>query len=260
MRIVLIGAGDVATHVGCALYAAGHQIALVYSRTDESARLLADRIGAIPTSNIRDVVSDAEIYIISLKDDVVGDVIASLCPTREKALFVHTAGSLPMNIFVGKVQRYGVIYPMQTFSKKKSLDIHAVSFFIEASDTDALCTLRTLVEGFSTHVYEMSSDNRKYLHLAAVFACNFVNHCFDLSARILQPYGIPFDVMLPLIEETVKKVHDMAPHEAQTGPAARHDEKVIEMQSQLLSNDTLMQDIYNRMSQSILLSSCKQEK
>uniref|UniRef100_A0AB33J0S4 DUF2520 domain-containing protein n=1 Tax=Prevotella sp. GTC17259 TaxID=3236795 RepID=A0AB33J0S4_9BACT len=260
MRIVLLGAGNVATHLGCALYAAGHHIVQVYSRTAESARLLAERIESVPTNQIDNLVTDAEVYIVSLKDDVVADVIALLCRGREEALFVHTAGSLPMNIFDGKAKRYGVLYPMQTFSKNASLDFHAISCFIEASDTGLLAVLRRLAESVSAHVYDMSSADRKYLHLAAVFACNFVNHCFDLSAKILQPYGIPFSVMLPLIDETVRKVHAIAPHEAQTGPAARHDEKVIEMQSGLLSSNTLMQEIYDKMSHSIMLSSNIQEK
>jgi predicted short-subunit dehydrogenase-like oxidoreductase (DUF2520 family) len=106
----------------------------------------------------------------------------------------------------------------------------------------------------SEKVQELSTEDRKYLHLAAVFACNFTNHCYDLAAKVLESHGMSFDVMLPLVDETARKVHELAPHEAQTGPAVRYDENVISMQAEMLKEFPALKDIYERMSLSIFQS------
>ena len=144
-------------------------------------------------------------------------------------------------------RRRGVLYPMQTFSKVRPVDFSEVSVFIESATDSAL--LESLAQSISRHVYHLDSEGRKHLHLAAVFACNFTNHCYDLSASLLQRYGIPFEVMLPLIDETARKVHNLTPREAQTGPAVRYDTSVIERQEALLTGSE--RDIYRLMSQSI---------
>lgn len=192
----------------------------------------------------------ADVYIISVKDNALQEVIRQATKDREDQLFVHTAGSMPMDVFKGYTSRYGVLYPMQTFSKERMVDFSEIPLFLEASDAVTLATLRVLADSVSQHVYELSSEERKYLHLAAVFACNFANHCYALSAEALTHVHLPFDVMLPLIDETARKVHELHPLDAQTGPAVRYDENVIRMQSALIE-DPLMREIYERMSQSI---------
>ena len=227
MRVVLIGRGRLATNLHATLERAGHEVASINSRT----------LDELPV--------EADIFIVSVKDAALKEVIGKAAKGRENQLFVHTAGSMPLNIFEGHTRRYGVLYPMQTFSKERLVDFMEIPVFIEGSDP----TIKLLADSISRRVYALSTEERKYLHLAAVFACNFANHCYTLSARILERHGLPFDVMLPLIDETARKVHELHPLDAQTGPAVRYDENVINMQSQLL--DGAMRELYERLSQSI---------
>lgn len=250
MKIVLIGAGNLATHLGKALHAAGHDMVQVFSRTMQSAETLASLLDAEPLTDMAQVRDDADVYIFSVKDSALEQLISQLCG-GEKKVFLHTAGSMPMSVFRGKALHYGVLYPMQTFSKQREVDFSIIPCFIEANDEFALKQIEGLAGQISHRVYQLSSEDRKYLHLSAVFACNFANHCYAASQELLQQHGIPFDVMLPLIDETAAKVHGMTPKEAQTGPAVRSDENVIGKQIQLLENQPYFQKIYDCMSKSI---------
>lgn len=250
MKIVLIGAGNLATHLGKALHAAGHDMIQVFSRTMQSTEALASLLDAEPLTDISQVRDDADVYIFSVKDSALEQLISQLCG-GEKKVFLHTAGSMPMSVFRGKALHYGVLYPMQTFSKQREVDFSIIPCFIEANDEFALKQIEGLAGQISHRVYQLSSEDRKYLHLSAVFACNFANHCYAASQELLQQHGIPFDVMLPLIDETAAKVHGMTPKEAQTGPAVRYDENVIGKQIQLLENQPYFQKIYDCMSKSI---------
>ena len=250
MKIVLIGAGNLATHLGKALHAAGHDMVQVFSRTMQSAETLASLLDAEPLTDMAQVRDDADVYIFSVKDSALEQLISQLCG-GEKKVFLHTAGSMPMSVFREKALHYGVLYPMQTFSKQREVDFSIIPCFIEANDEFALKQIEGLAGQISHRVYQLSSEDRKYLHLSAVFACNFANHCYAASQELLQQHGIPFDVMLPLIDETAAKVHGMTPKEAQTGPAVRYDENVIDKQIQLLENQPYFQKIYDSMSKSI---------
>lgn len=242
MRIVIIGRGRLATNLEPALRKAGHEVASINSRT------------------LEDLPQEADVFIISVKDSALQEVIGKATQGREEQLFVHTAGSMPMEVFKGFTTRYGVLYPMQTFSKERLVDFREIPVFIETNaeasvvggfpvDTTPVL-LRQLSESISDHVYELTTEQRKYLHLAAVFACNFANHCYAMSAEILAHIHLPFDIMLPLIDETARKVHELHPLDAQTGPAVRYDENVIQMQQSLLQ-DADMQAIYRLLSQHI---------
>lgn len=250
MKIVLIGAGNLATHLGKALHAAGHDMIQVFSRTMQSAETLASLLDAEPLTDIAQVRDDADVYIFSVKDSALEQLVSQLCG-GEKKVFLHTAGSMPMSVFRGKALHYGVLYPMQTFSKQREVDFSIIPCFVEANDEFALKQIEGLAGQISHRVFQLSSEDRKYLHLSAVFACNFANHCYAASQELLQQHGIPFDVMLPLIDETAAKVHGMTPKEAQTGPAVRYDENVIGKQIQLLENQPYFQKIYDCMSKSI---------
>ena len=251
MRLVLIGAGNLATNMGKALKGAGHDIIQVYSRTMLSARMLADVLECDATDDLQTVSADADIYILSVKDAVLEHVANIVCNGREERLFLHTAGSVSMTCFLGKAQNYGVLYPMQTFSKSREVDFREIPCFIEANSPEALQQINRLAASISNHVVCMSSNDRKYLHLAAVWACNFTNHCYDMAAEILEKHGISFRVMLPLIDETAKKVHTLTPRQAQTGPAVRYDENVIRAQIQLMKGSHLQQKLYEQLSKSI---------
>ncbi len=251
MRIVLIGAGRLATNLGQALHKAGHEIIAVFSRTLSSAEALASLVGAKPTDNFTTLPLEAELFIIAVKDAVLENVITKVTENRKDQVFVHTAGSMPLDIFKGKTQHYGVFYPMQTFSKERLVDFTEIPIFLEASDDKTLQMMHELADSITHETYELSTENRKHLHLAAVFACNFVNHCYALSAEVLEQHSIPFKVMLPLIDETARKVHELHPHDAQTGPAVRYDENVINAQEQLLSASPDTQEIYHKLTTNI---------
>ena len=233
MRVVLLGAGRVSTHLQKALIRAGHKVCAVWSPTRGTTHDMA----ALPT--------DADIYIIAVKDSALCDVVSQVVKGREECLFVHTAGSMPLSVFDGYARNCGVLYPMQTFSMEREVDFSQIPLFIEGSDP----RIRLLAESLSEHVYELSTADRRYLHLAAVFACNFANHCYTLAADVLAKKGLPFDVMLPLVDETARKVHELHPTEAQTGPAVRGDENVMACQSALL--DGTAKAVYDLMSMSI---------
>lgn len=251
MKIVLIGAGRLAFHLAKALRNAGHDIVQVYSRTMASASQVAEIAGASPTTDLQTVVADADVYILAVTDSALAEVVPVVCKGREQKVFLHTAGSMPLEVFRGMAMHYGVFYPMQTFSKERDVDFSQIPCFVEGNDELAVATVSQLAFSLTARVYRLSSDRRKYLHLAAVFACNFTNHCYAIAADLLEQHGIPFDVMLPLIDETARKVHELTPLLAQTGPAVRYDENVIRAQSQLLRDNPFVKEIYDRMSMNI---------
>jgi len=251
MKIVLVGAGNVATSLGHALFNAGHDVMQVYSRTVESATTLAHNVGGSPITDLADINSTADVYILSVKDSVIANIVPKLCKGRETKVFLHTAGSVHADVFKSMAKHYGVFYPMQSFTKSKILSFKNIPCFIEGNDNVAFNVVSNLADSVSDKVYVMNSDVRKQLHLAAVFACNFVNHCYEISSEILAQNGLPFDIMLPLVDETSTKVHQMSPLQAQTGPAVRYDQNIISMQLDMLRDKPIFRQIYESMSISI---------
>lgn len=250
MKIVMIGSGNVATHMACALHDAHIGVSQVYSRNIVNARLLAGRVGADATDDVSTLCHDADVYIFSVKDDALPSLAQAVRCDNPDAVFLHTAGSVPMDVFKGCHTHYGVLYPMQTFSKQREVEMRLVPIFIEGNDDVAFSVAESLAHALTDSVHPLSSDKRKSLHLAAVFACNFTNHCYRLAERVLQDAGIDFSLYLPLIDCTARKVHDMSPRDAQTGPAVRYDETVINRHLSMLTDDTMRQ-IYQLMSESI---------
>lgn len=250
-RIVLIGAGNVATHLGIGLQKAGWQIVQVYSRTMESASALGNRLGVSFVCSLDEVCTDADMYLVMVKDAVLQGLIPALVKGRERALFVHTAGSMPMDVWRNHAVHYGVLYPMQTFSKARKVDFPSVSFFVEANGNTELDMLKGLAHSLSGRVYEATSEQRTYLHMAAVFACNFANHMYAISAYLLEKNGLPFDAMLPLIDETARKVHELSPKEGQTGPAIRRDTNVMNKHLEMLADEPELRELYKNISESI---------
>jgi predicted short-subunit dehydrogenase-like oxidoreductase (DUF2520 family) len=251
MKIVFVGAGNLATQLGKAFKRTTHEVVQVYSRTQHSAAELASLLKCTYTTSLQEVTTEADLYVIAVKDAVMCEVIRQVCPHRSDKVFLHTAGSMPLSVFNTYAKHYGVFYPLQTFSKQKDLDFKQIPCFIEANDAIAKEVICNVANILSNTVYELSSAQRKYLHLAAVYACNFTNHLYDLSSEILSRNHIPFNVMLPLIDETTKKVHSCSPHDAQTGPAIRFDQNVIDAQLALLSDEPALQNIYRVLSDSI---------
>lgn len=250
IRIVFIGSGNLATQLSLALSKTGHSIMQVYSRTESHAKLLADKLGCAYTSSIENVKKDADVYILSVKDDAVETIARQLCPNIPRATFLHTAGSVPMSVFSEVATSYGVLYPMQTFSKTRDVDFSRIPCFVEATDKVTLIKIRTIAESITERVVEADTEKRKKIHLAAVLASNLANHCYRLAERVLEEEGIDFNLFVPLIEETARKVSVMSPREAQTGPMVRYDTGVMERQVALLHDERTKQ-IYRLMAESI---------
>ena len=248
MKIVFIGAGNVATHLAKELYKYKHEIVQVYSRTMDSAQALASQVTSATTDDLSQIRQDADIYMFSVKDSVLPDVLSQVPPNN--GLWIHTAGSMSMDIFEKHILRYGVIYPFQTFSKNCIIDWKAIPLFVEASSASDLSVLTNIASQLSNKVTELSSDKRRFIHLTGVFACNFVNHMYALSSSILEKAQLPFDVALPLIDETARKVHTLNPLDAQTGPAVRFDENVMDKHLEMIE-DEKVKNIYRLLSDSI---------
>ena len=250
--VVFIGAGNVATHLSQAMKNAGFSIQQIFSRTADSAKSLADICGCAYTTDITNILPDADIYAFSLKDDALQEVIASM-PTNS-GLWIHTAGSVDIDIFKGYTKRYGVIYPMQTLSKSCETDFAEVPLFIEGNTEDIQNEIYNIAKTLSGNVTHITSEKRKYLHLAAVFACNFSNHMYTLASQILEKQGIDRHVLQPLIDETANKLYSMSPEQAQTGPAIRYDRNIIERHLSMLEDENLRK-LYTMISKSIACKS-----
>ena len=251
MRIIIIGAGNVATHIALALKRAGLPPTQIWSRTTESAQALAESVGCLYTNCLDDIITDADACIISVKDRYVKDIAAQVCKGRCQTVFMHTSGSVGLDVFNVLCDSCGVLYPMQTFSKEREVDFMRIPCFIEASDNSGtMDTIAGIANHLSANVQCVDSEKRKRLHLAAVFANNFTNHCYRLAEKMLEGTDVDFSTFLPIIEETAKKVSKMSPRNAQTGPMVRNDVTVMERQLNLIP-DERTKKLYRLMAESI---------
>lgn len=250
IKIVLLGAGNLATSLGIALQQVGFNVLQVYSRTQMAAETLAVRLGATATHSLESLSADADVYLLALKDDALASVLPQVCRLNPHAVYAHTAGSVPMNVFEGLAKNYGVFYPLQTFSKQKPMDFASIPCLIEGANEFSEAVLLQIARALSHDVRLTNSADRRVVHLAAVFGCNFVNLCYSLANETLKRRGLDFELLLPLIDETAAKVHRLSPKEAQTGPAVRMDKAVMERQMSLI-DDAEERRLYELMSEMI---------
>ena len=248
MKVVFIGSGNLATHLSLAMKGAGVEVVQVYSQTESHASLLANKLSCSYTTKPESILVDADIYIFSVKDSALLDLIHKI--PQNKGLWLHTAGSVPMGVFEGYNDRYGVLYPLQTFCKNRDIDFSIVPVFIESNSAGDEAYLLSFAGKLTRQVISLSSEKRKHLHLAAVWACNFTNHMYLMASKILQEQSLSEAFLLPLIDETAAKVHQLSAREAQTGPAIRYDENIIEKHIELLS-DPNMKELYRLISRNI---------
>jgi len=242
MKIVLLGSGNVATHLAKVLKATGEDVVQVYSPNLTHAKLLAGTIEAEGVNELTEIKQNADLYIISVKDDVIESVAKSL--KNVAGLVVHTSGTTDIHILSSQVANAGVFYPLQTFSKNKEVSFENIPLCIEASDVDQLAILKKLAAKISTQVYELDGEKRKVLHLAAVFACNFPNHLYALASQVLRQNDLDFEILRPLIAETADKVMHNLPENVQTGPAIRADENTLNKHLSMLNDMPELQNIY----------------
>ena len=252
-NIVLIGSGNIATSLAVALHSACFNVKQVYSRTLQHAKDLAVLVAADYTDNPELVHRDADLYIIAVSDNAIEGVLKTFA-FAENAIVVHTSGSTPIDIFRNYVVNYGVLYPLQTFSKSKIIsDFKNIPVFIEAGNAEVLNGLQALASRLSHFVYEINSQQRRALHVSAAFACNFVNYLFGVATDIMLDNKLDKNWLVPLIRETVDKaLAANNPHDVQTGPAARGDELTLKRHIDFLSGDTNKLAVYKLLSDSIL--------
>ncbi len=244
MQIVLIGSGNVAFHLAKAFSEAQIPISQIFGRNTTELQKISEQF-SIPFST--ETLADADLYIISVSDSSIAEVSSLI--KNENVLVAHTSGSVSREALSGNYRK-SVFYPLQTFSKSKNLDYSKIPFFIDAENENDEEILKNLASKISKNVMLANDEKRKYIHLTAVFACNFVNHLFARAKEISDSQGIPFDYFLPLIDETTQKIHELEPKLAQTGPAIRNDEKVLKLHESLLTDEEKLK-IYKTLNESI---------
>jgi len=245
IRIVILGTGNIGSHLLAAFEnVSAIEVVQVYNRSEEGLREI--RFRGSKTTQLDQLV-EADCYIIAVPDDAVSQISDAL--PFENRLVVHTSGSVALSELNPK-NRQGVFYPLQTFSKNRKVYFNEVPFCLEASDKKDIETLKTMARTISSAVFEIDSEKRKHLHLAAVFVCNFVNYLYHIGYEITEKNELPFSILKPLIKETAAKIDRDTPMEMQTGPAKRNDTTTMKKHLDLLDTP-IQKELYKLLSQAI---------
>jgi predicted short-subunit dehydrogenase-like oxidoreductase (DUF2520 family) len=246
IKIVIIGYGNVAQHLIKAFAKSEIvKVIQVFTRHKNNVTLLPDSVQI--TNNINDL-AEADLYIIAISDNAIAEVSSQLA--FKNKLVVHTSGSLSIDDLSDN-NRKGVFYPLQTFSKSKEINFAAIPICLEAQNNADYQLLETVAKSISNKVLNINSQQRKALHVSAVFVCNFVNHLYQIGNEICAENNIPFEILQPLIQETANKVISLSPIEAQTGPAKRNDTQTINAHLNFLNDDN-QKEIYKLLTKSII--------
>lgn len=250
-KVVLIGAGNVAASLAPSIDAVdGLELSQIVSSDGRSAALLAEAAGGCDAATPDSIMTGADIYIFAVSDTALSRLASSL-PPLPGALCLHTSGSVDASVLAPLTGRYGVLYPLQTFTRGVTLDLRAVPFFIEGSSPEVTSEIMQLARSLSDTVHTADSAMRRRMHVAAVFGCNFVTHMLDISDNLLRRDGLDISVLSPLISETIRKSLEIGPHAAQTGPARRGDKAVTGKHEEMLADDSHLCEIYRLLSDSI---------
>jgi predicted short-subunit dehydrogenase-like oxidoreductase (DUF2520 family) len=241
-KISIIGSGNVAWHLAHTLDAARHTILQVYSRNTEKAQALANPLNAQVVNNISQLSDDIDVLLLCISDDAIETIAPDLI--HHRCLIAHTSGAMNMELLKNTSPFYGVFYPLQTLSAGKKVNFYEVPVCVEGNNGASEKILFALGNTISNKVQYINSQERKYLHLAAVFANNFTNALYAKAAEILEQQKLNFDLLRPLILETAQKIQKLPPSEAQTGPAKRHDENTINKHLDLLPEGSDKAKIY----------------
>lgn len=246
--IVFVGSGNVATRLAIALHLAGKTIMQIYSRTEDRASFLAEKLGVEFTTDYSALNREADLYILSVSDNALEDVVGKLDLSNQ--FVVHTSGTSSMES-LSKFLNFGVFYPLQTFSTEVSISFKNIPVFIQANSEENRELLQALAAAISENVQQVNSEQRRVLHVSAVFASNFTNYMYAVAEDILGKNDLSFELLKPLIEETAEKLKNHAPHDAQTGPARRNDKKIIEEHIEILNNYPEYQKVYKLITEQI---------
>lgn len=223
---------------------------MVYSPTLKNAEKLGKQLRAPAINNLHNVPDDVDVFIICTKDDTIKPIARHL--RKKDACVIHTAGSVSMDA-LRVCKCFGVLYPVQTLSAQREVDFRVVPMLIEANNAKSKAIVRKVASTLSGKVYWMNSNQRLHVHLAAVYANNFVNYMYQAAGKILEAHDLPFDLLQPLIEETANKVKKLSPANAQTGPAIRNDQRVQKLHNAALKSSPRLRKLYKEISQAIFL-------
>lgn len=249
-HISFAGAGRVATAICRQLYKTGYIIDLVVSRTEKSGKELAGSVSSA-WSDQPVFPPTSEVVFVSVPDhslrDLLGDLICG-----DKTIVAHTAGSYGLDVFPDRIKYKGVFYPLQTFSPGRVINFHDVPILLESDDETARNILYGIASSMSSDVQFIGVEQRRLIHLAAVFACNFTNHMLTAGYEIVSKAGIKAQILEPLIRETIMKALESGPSESQTGPAFRNDGNTIAKHLELLSSTPGIRALYEYITNSII--------
>lgn len=243
MKAVIIGSGNVATILAEKLFANNITITQIVSRNPHTGKHLAGKTKTRHTDNYKDIDTHADVYLICVQDDFLSEVAIQLEKVLDKSpLVVHTTGSASINILKNVSDQYGVLYPLQSL-RKENISVQQIPLFLDASTPEAMQKLQQLAKNISSNIALADDTQRIRLHIAAVFVSNFPNYLYTLADTFCKQHDIDFSFLLPLMEETVSRLHHFAPREIQTGPAARGDISTIEKHTTILaeSNPELLE-------------------
>jgi len=246
----VVGAGNVAFSLIPALQKKDIIVENVVSRDEIKAKKMASRYETGFKILDNGLKLDSQMIFLTVSDDYIEDVAAKL-NVADSQILIHTSGSTDLTILKQHAKHSGVLYPLQTFTNQRLIDISRVPTCVEASDLQTLNILQDVAALLSSKFMIMSSKQRKQLHLAAVFVSNFTNHMYDIAHWLLEKEKIDFSLMYPIIEETTEKIKHMNPGEAQTGPALRGNKKIMEVHKNMLKSDHELFDLYEALSKSI---------
>lgn len=251
IKAVIIGLGNVGTHLSRALQQSNQVEVIQYlNRSPISENELTSRIGLASLDKFThdfDKIKEADMYFIAVKDDAIEEVIDSI-PFQQK-IVAHTSGSVALS--ENAKHQNAVFYPLQTFSKQREVNFSEIPICIEAASKKTLHVLESVANSISNKVFYIDSIQRKQLHLSAVFVCNFVNHLYHIGENLCTSKGIDPQILAPLIQETVAKIVDLSPQDAQTGPALRGDQQTMKAHLEMLKDNTKLQELYQLISASI---------
>ena len=253
MKVIIIGAGNVGCHLGHRFHEMGVEIIQVFSRKKSKAAYLAKKINTKYTTSLDRVSKNADIYMLAVHDGAIGEVAKKMVENNlSHKLIVHTSGATPQSVLsLAGAKRFGIFYPLQTFSPNRKPDFNNIPICVDANSKEDLNALMVLAKKTSRNVHHVSDKERAVLHVAAVFANNFTNHLFHISSDILTKNNLPFDLLFPLIKETIGKIENAKPSEMQTGPARRGDEETIKKHLDYLKDFPEYAEVYKILSKGI---------
>jgi predicted short-subunit dehydrogenase-like oxidoreductase (DUF2520 family) len=249
LKVTVIGAGNVGFHLTHALYEVGCNIVQIFSRNKNRFNDFAEHFTPCFTTNLAKLNTAVDVFVIAVSDDAIAKVAAQI--PNNGAIVVHTSGAVPSTVLKAH-KRYGVFYPLQTFTRNQTVDFEALPFCIDANEAAAQQLLMQLAHKLSNKVYAINDQQRAALHVAAVFVNNFTNHLLAIGEQLTQIHGVPFAVLQPLINETFAKIQNQSPAKVQTGPAKRGDRATLAQHKALLNDMPYYKAIYELLSNSII--------